>query len=586
MTRVALGTLATLTLLSGVVLAGQLPARPAPLGVISGQLVDRDRGGPVRKAQVRLISTTPRMTRTTVSDEEGRFAFLDLPGTEYTLTASRSGYLEMAYGARRPGASSPGSSILLSPGQRIENVSLALPRAGVIAGTVTDEFGDPAFNIPVRAMRLAFVNGERMPQAGGQAVTDDLGAYRIAGLVPGEYLVAAVPRDTVMTAQAQFQDLSARAAVIASGAFEDSQAAVDRMRQATAEGRAPRLPSTIGYVPVYYPGTVQPSEAQRVEVGLSQQILGVDLRLAVIQTATLSGVVTGLDGQPGAVQVQLVNRAAPMAQVGVWFQNAGTGGRFSFVGLVPGNYVVHARRDATGAAATIGTLTGSADVQVNVGETGSVAVSLRPGIQVAGGLGLGAIRVPFDRARVRVSLLAVSGAADAELPLRTATPDAAGRFILRGVVPARYRLEVAGLPSGWHLASAIFNGKDAADHHLVVTHDQRYDGNLTFTTETSELSGALVFALGALRVSQTIVLFPADPDLRVPASRRIRLAPSLAGGRYTISTLPPGEYRVAAVDDLEPNEQFDRAFLEALHARSIAVTLGEGDKRTLDIPVR
>ena len=33
--------------------------------------------------------------------------------------------------------------------------------------------------------------------------------------------------------------------------------------------------------------------------------------------------------------------------------------------------------------------------------------------------------------------------------------------------------------------------------------------------------------------------------------------------------LPPGEYRVAAVDDLEPGEQFDRAFLEALQARSI-----------------
>ena len=63
MTRVGLGTLMTLMLLGGVVPARQAPVRSAPLGIIGGRLVDAERGGPIRKAQVRLVSTTPRMTR-------------------------------------------------------------------------------------------------------------------------------------------------------------------------------------------------------------------------------------------------------------------------------------------------------------------------------------------------------------------------------------------------------------------------------------------------------------------------------------------------------------------------------------------
>ena len=71
-----------------------------------------------------------------------------------------------------------------------DTIALRIPRGGVISGNVVDEFGDAAFGVPVRALRLSFMmNGERTANSAGQAVTDDLGGYRLAGLLPGEYVV-------------------------------------------------------------------------------------------------------------------------------------------------------------------------------------------------------------------------------------------------------------------------------------------------------------------------------------------------------------------------------------------------------------
>ena len=47
--------------------------------------------------------------------------------------------------------------------------------------------------------------------------------------------------------------------------------------------------------------------------------------------------------------------------------------------------------------------------------------------------------------------------------------------------------------------------------------------------------------------------------------------------------LPPGDYLMAAVTDVEPGEWFDPEFLQQLRAASARVTLNEGDKKTQDL---
>lgn len=566
-----------------------VPAQ-TPSGAIAGVLTSADLGHPVRKAQIRLVSASPRMTRTTTTDADGRYAFPNLPAGEYTLSASKPGYLDIVFGARRPGASSIATSIRLTAGQRLENVSLRLPRGGVIAGVITDEFGDPAFNTPVRSMRYGFSNGERMLQPAGNAVTDDRGAYRIAGLLPGEYLVSAVPRDIVATTALAAEAVRDRMAqVVAAERAAGNRVTQSSMEEARREGRVAEPVSPTGYVPVYYPGTPQPSTAARVRVGVSEEVSGVDIRLQVVQTATVSGTVaSGEHALPAGVNVQLIDPALPIANVGVWFRTARPDGTFSFYGVVPGAYALRARASlpATGPAGG-GELTAAMDVPVGVDGARDVALRLQRGVSVSGSLSLDSVNIPIDLPRVRVELFPISTSADWEMALMRVTPDAGGKFVLHGVAPGRYRVSVGGLPDGWRLASAVFGDKDAADYHLNVEADGNYAGGILRLTErTSEVAGALSNASGAPVTDRSVILFPADRGHWLPQSRRIHVTQPGPDGRYTIRSLPAGDYRVAAVVDPEPGQQFDPEFLAQLLTGSTAITLGEGEKRTQDIRVR
>ena len=182
-------------------------------GAIAGALVTAE-GRPVRRAAVKLTGGQPSTTRTTTSDATGRFVFTGLPQGIYRVSAAKAGFIETAYGAKRPGAGVPGTPIVLAADQRVGDIVLRLTRGGVISGTVTDEFGDAAFTIPVRALRLGYTNGGRVAQPVANTTTDDLGGYRLAGLPPGDYIVSVVPRESVAAAAAVDDEISSRQAAV------------------------------------------------------------------------------------------------------------------------------------------------------------------------------------------------------------------------------------------------------------------------------------------------------------------------------------------------------------------------------------
>lgn len=554
----------------------------AATAMIAGTLTSADAGRPVRRAQVRAVCSLPKISRTTTSDAEGRFAFADLPAGEYTLTATKPGYVDVVFGARRPGASSPGTPIRVEPGQRRDDIAVRMPRGGVITGIVSDEFGDPAFAVPVRAMRLAFSNGERTATTGGNAVTDDLGAYRIAGLPQGEYLVVAQPRDTVAAAAAAAVSLRDRQAdILASARAAGNEAAV----RATMTGVA--LPSRLGYVPVYYPAALLPSGAAPVKVGVAEVLSGIDMQLQVLETAAVSGTVTNAAGAPTAASVQLIDPAMPIANIGVWFRTARSDGRFAFHGVVPGSYAVRASGRLPGLDIKAGGfVTGLTSVTLD-GSGADVAVTLRRGVSVSGSVDLETLKAGVDPSRLTIDLLAIPLSADWEAPLMSANPDASGRFAMRGVAPGRYRVGVRGLPDGWVLASAVFNEKEAADYNLLVEPKGTYAGGvLKFTARTSEIVGSVTNPSGEPVTDYVLVLFPADRDQWVPQSRRIHVAQASSDGRFAIRGLPAGDYRLAPIAAVEPGQQFDAEFLTQALVGSVAVTLAEGERRSRDIRVK
>jgi hypothetical protein len=466
----------------------------------------------------------------------------------------------------------------------------------VIAGIVLDEFGDPAFNVPVRALRLGYSNGERTVVSSGTATTDDQGAYRVSGLIPGEYMLSAVPRETVSALAAIATARDSRAAQIQAAAktgSAEARAAVATMEQNLREGRVPEPVNSRGYVPVYYPETPTASTAVRVNVGLSQQVFGIDMRLQVVDTVTIGGTLTNVEGTAIPGNVQLLDPAMPIPTIGAWFQSTRPDGTFSFAGMVPGAYVLRGHNSPPGEIGSPppagGPFQMSGVTQISVGGSGvrDARVSMVPNVSVSGTLSLDTITAPIDPSRLVVNLMPITTSADWEMAVVRTPPDPNGTFRLKEVVPARYRIDVQGLPAGWVVASAIFDGRDAADHQLVLEAGRDYQGGvLKFTNRTGEITGMLTNPLNTPVAGQTIVVFPEDRSLWLPQSRRIQMAVTGADGRYAFRGLIHGEYRLAAVSDLEAGQQSDRGFLAQLFGASIAVTLGEGERKTQDMKTR
>src|SRR5262245_41811986 len=71
--------------------------------VIRGRVVAGDSGKPLRRAHIQV--SAPELGpegRSTSTNLDGKYEITDLPPGRYSITVTRSGYLRLSYGQRRP----------------------------------------------------------------------------------------------------------------------------------------------------------------------------------------------------------------------------------------------------------------------------------------------------------------------------------------------------------------------------------------------------------------------------------------------------------------------------------------------------
>jgi hypothetical protein len=81
----------------------------------------------------------------------------------------------------------------------------------------------------------------------------------------------------------------------------------------------------------------------------------------------------------------------------------------------------------------------------------------------------------------------------------------------------------------------------------------------------------------------TVIIFSTDPQYWRSQSRRIATSRTGVDGAYHLRSLPPGDYQILAVDDVETGEWYDPAYLQKALETSTRVSLGEGEQKTLDL---
>jgi hypothetical protein len=505
--------------------------------VIRGRVVRADSGEPLRRVHVRVDewnTADHSEPAATMTDAEGRYELAQLPAGRYQLKATRGGYVEVAYGQRRP--FERGRPLELAEGAVLQNVDFALPPGGVVTGRVVDETGEAFSHVSVSLVRRRHVDSERRFVAVGGGFTDDRGEFRIFGVAPGDYVITATFAEIGLGAR-------------------------DRVR----------------YVPTYYPGTPFASEAQRVTVGLGQEVTSIVIALARAATATVRGVVRSSgDASLGPftfITAREIDgpRAEEMAPA-----IAGADGSFAIAGLLPGTYLVEARSTSTSAFASVEVVLGGSDV------TG-VTLVLSNGATARG-------RIRFDTGNPPQGLRP----SDVFVTPTLLDRQIAGMNISGGppVLRNDWSFELhglrgrgfirAGTRGDWQMKSVQRKGLDVTDAPLDFSSD--FDElEIELTQQVTTVSGGVSDDRGGVALDATVIVFADDSGKWGPQSRFIESARLDQQGRFKIQGLPPGTYVAIAVGYVEPGEEHDPDALDEWRQQGTVFTLREGEKHAVDL---
>jgi len=500
-----------------------LEAAPAAKCTIEGRVVNASTGAALKKVTLSLHkmegSDRPAVAR---SDASGRFTLRGVEPGKYRLSASRTGYAHQQFGSR--GRMGSGTVLTLEPGQQLTGLVFRLYPQGVIAGVVLDSDGEPVVEAEVEALQYEYSRRKKQLQQVQQARTNDLGEFRIFGLVAGRYYISA-------------------------------NSASREMRWGMSPRGAPGGEAEQAYAPTYYPGTVDPASASPVEVAAGAEVRGVQLTLQRVPTARIRGRVVNpfTTGRDRETFVSLAPR-----QQGLWvfgyrsYPVSDPDGNFEIRGVVPGSYTLMAEWRQ-------GELrhTGRKKLDVTTDLDG-VVVEIAPGFEVSGVLKVEG-KADVNHADLRVVL---SPRDEDPMGGRSTTVKDDGSFTLRHLDPDQYRFDLHGAPENCYLRSVRLGRQEVLESGFELTGPPSDPLEVFLSADGGRLEGEVLDERKKPVRGARVALVP-EPSKR-DLSFLYKNITTDQSGRFSIVGIAPGEYKLFAWDTVEEDAWEDPEFLNPL----------------------
>jgi hypothetical protein len=460
------------------------------------------------------------------------------------------------------------------------------------------------------------------------AVSDDRGAYRLYGLMPGEYLIVATQSVT-----------GSGALVMPSTEQTDAMLAALAQRQRRATASATVSPEatprgrSVGASPIYFPGTAYLPEAERLRLEPGEERTQLDFEVGFVPVTTISGTIAGAAVDLSRLEITITHQGPRITDVaatmGITSSPVTAAGEFSYGNVPPGRYRIIARARSAdpdappplmpapargGGAGRSGTPTpglptaffgdqlfAAVDVDVRGQPISGLVLSLQPGGSMAGRVQFAGASAPSasELANVRVSLeqtgdtftamSAGTWSGTALTTLQAVALGSDGTFRIRGIGPAGYRLRVilpAALSRTWHLRSAMADDRDLLDGVIEGPAVQLDGVTITLSDQRTDLTGTLQSSSGTPAPEYIVVAISADRAHWVEGSRRSLFTRPDTTGRFTFSNVPAGDYVIAALTGLDPGAWEDAVFLDQIAASGVRVTVREGQVTTQNLQIR
>jgi hypothetical protein len=515
---------------------------PLPPGesTVSGRVIDSETGIGVAGARVDLRMTAGGSPANAVTaDGSGAFTITGFAAGTYRLAAYRLGYVEAG-----PFAEPATQSVTVADRQHLEGLTIRLRRAVILTGTIVDEYGDPVDGISVFAQKIQY-GSDGVPTAASVSVvpdrTNDLGQFRLFGLPPGDYLIAASGRNA-------------------------------RGEPGLEILAGPVAPADT--VSTYYPGTPRLAEAQVVSLAAGEE-RSLHFAISHARPVTVSGMVMTSAGRPAAgMRVNLRTMAGQSMTV----RGVGTtsvAGTFVIPSVSPGSYWI----EVSPPPGSPGGERGAVRVDVDSQDVSGLAIALAPGATLTGTVVFsssnrpGTFQIqtrPVDRFGGTVQL-SFSDIVDAD-----------GRFVVRNV-GSKVFLEPAN--DLWMTTSVVVDGRELGEVPLDLGRQTSLSGvRVTVTDRLTDVSGGVADDRGRPLAAHSVVFLRLDAPA-LPPDRRVRVLKTNAKGQFQVRGLRPGSYVVGVVPELDAGHQFSPDFQEALRAGGRKLSLGLGEPVILELGV-
>ena len=516
---------------------------------ISGMVVKLAGSEPLKSASVQLQSTDDRgSSPTTVhTDSGGHFELRGIQAGRYLLRVMRTGFVSQQYGQRTP--SGPGAILALSPGQQMNDLLFRLIPSATISGRVENEDGEPLPWAHVSALRQVYAGGSRTLSMEETVPTNDRGEYRLFGLRPGRYFLAANYRpgghQVGQDEEAEFEN--------ADSGRED-------------------------YVRTFYPGVPDASKAEAIAVKAGEEIPSMDFLLQPVAVYKVRGhvhnlVATSSKSSHNHIVVQLQPKKSGIYNTYSFGQNnfVNADGTFDLDGVLPGSYILSAQwfDDGKRHYARQSIEVGNADVE-------GVQLTIAPGMTVSGHVRWEGSLSPAQ------NLVVMAQGVDEDNPAGLhARVDSDGSFTLNDAPDLPLRVSVYGQSQDSYLKAVTYGGVDSLEDGFTARAGVAATLEVTLSSRGAHVQGSVINAEGLPAVGVCVVLVP-DGKHRTRLSL-YKEAQTDQRGQFLLRGISPGDYTLFSWNEVEVGAWEDPDFLKAFEDRGEKVTVQEGEAKSINL---
>jgi hypothetical protein len=527
----------------------------AAKGAIQGQVVHADTNNPIAGVTVRayLGEVIDKAVSVTTTGGDGMFRLSGMDPARYSLRFEHDSYVVEFLGEKDIPGGMIVKEVSVAAGQTTRNVVMRLTPTATVSGRIVGSDGQPLSGMPVRLLRYSYwVDGSKHldPIGRENSETNDRGEYRLSGIPPGRYYVSA--------------------------------------------GKVPRASETgEAYGLTYYPQATQIDSAQPVHLRAGSELPGIDFRLRPGRLYRVRGrVLDERTGRPPANAWISVDRPnltvfARLIGEGGRTYDPGTGG-FEIGGLLSGEHAIGAQ-----------VLGGPCDAARSVGTGMTFITPDGPGILGAGGR----TSVRIVDADVENVVITVRSAGCLMGTVRTdGVPRPGFWFYLASVQKESFEasahmfedgtLRVDGLPlgeyrisrfyhpDGFYVKAATFGGADLLRRSFYFDGSSTPRMEILLSSRVARIEGRVLDEKSQPVSNAYVVLVP--DGMRHRADLYLT-AVTAEDGRFTLPSVPPGDYKGFAWETIETYSWFDPDVLRQYESKGKSIRVDELSRETIEL---